>query len=133
MTQSAPNPPAPSVKDVPRAGFTCGSYEPGHNVHYASALKRAPGLTPLSALLGHHDEGITLTASESVMRIWTHNEAAIWMLIEEVAARCAWYPTLGLACWITPDVRHWANLSLEPVTACFSTDEARRAEWRHWN
>ena len=38
-------------KDIPRVGFTCGSYLAVHNVHYFPVLKRAPLLTPIEASL----------------------------------------------------------------------------------
>jgi hypothetical protein len=127
-------PPAPHPTDAPRAGFTCVSREPGHTVHYAAALKQAPSLVPVPATLHVHetDDDLGLEVDGETSPVWSHNPAALWALVEELGSRCAWYPTLQLACWPTADTRHWVHLSLEPVGPCMSAEGARRAEWRHW-
>ena len=129
---TAPDPQPARPKDIPRAGFTCASYEPGHNVHYASALKQAPDRTPLTAVLLREGERFILEVDGRRHEVWTHNSAAVWVLIEERDPACQWYPDLQLVCWVGQDGRHWVHLSLEPVTPCFSSEEARRAEWRRW-
>ena len=118
-----------AAKDVPRAGFSCASYLAGHTVHYVPVLKRAPQLTPVEATLEVKGDRLRLSLREMSSRVWSHNRFAVASLVEELGSTCFWFPTLSLARWTVPDVRHWVSLSLEPTGPCISVEEARLAEF----
>jgi len=123
----------PEPKDAPRAGFTCASYRPGHSVHYFPVVKRAPQLVPIEAAVEVRASDLLLTALEGTQRVWSHNKVAVTDLIQQFGSSCLWYPTLGLACWPQPEVRHWVNLSTGPLSPCFSVEEAQLAELEAWS
>lgn len=123
----------PAIKDVPRAGFSCGSYQDGHNVHYAPVVKAAPGLTPLPARIALREGTITLKLGEESTTAYNHNTAAIDLIVREVGSICSWFPGLSLACWTTRTERHWASLSLDPLSECFSAEQAHLAEIEWWS
>lgn len=123
----------PAVKDVPRGGFTCQSYQDGHNVHYIPVMKVVPDLEPVRARIECSDDQIALVIGKDRTAVYSHNPAAIGLLIQELGSACRWYPTLNLACWPGKAVRHWASLALAPVEACGSAEEAYLAELAHWS
>jgi hypothetical protein len=102
-------------KDIPRVGFTCGSYLAGHNVHYFPVLKRAPLLTPIEASLTSSPQILTLHDAAGPHVVHNHNPTAVGTLIDELGEECLWYPTLSLACLPSAGIRHWVNLSSEPL------------------
>ena len=120
------------IVDVPRAGYICASYSNGHNVHYEPVAKSAPSLTPKAARLELMDSGLALKIGCKRIPVFSHNPDAFWSLVTDFGSDCEWYPTLNLVCWLRPQERHWASLSLGPVSSCFSSEEAAKAEWDHW-
>ena len=129
--QETPRPNGP--KDVPRAGFTCGSYLPGHCVHYIPVQKLVPDLIPVSASLQCQGDQLTLLIQNESSPVWTHNTDGVQEIIEDFGSECDWFPTLKFARWVHENVRHWVNLSLEPVSVCASVERVRRAEMRAWS
>lgn len=123
----------PAISDVPRAGFSCGSYQDGHNVHYAAVAKSAPGKMPVPARIACREGSITLMLGEESTAVYSHNSAAIDLIIRQVGSVCSWFPGLSLVCWTTKTERHWASLSLEPVSECFSAEQAHLAEIEWWS
>jgi hypothetical protein len=119
-------------KDVPRAGFICGSYESGHCVHYLPVMKRARDLTPLPAALQPRGDGWLLDVEGDEHAVWNHNDAALTEVVEQLGSACDWFPTLGLARWVDGGIRHWVSLSLEPISGCASVEQVRRAEIDAW-
>lgn len=121
------------TRDVPRLGFECGSYQDGHNVHYASALKGAPTLEPIPARLRVEGDALVLHHGGERFRVFQHNPAAVELLLQELGANCDWFPSLHLARWVRDDVQHWASFALEAIDACWSREEIHLAELRHWS
>ena len=132
MTQEHQSAQTDKPKDVPRAGFSCGSYGPGHCVHYMPVTKLSRDRTPLPARLEVRGEALVLIVDGQDSTVWNHNPSAVRDIAESLGSACDWYPTLGLARWIDGDIRHWVNLSLEPVTSCESVEDVRRAELDAW-
>ena len=123
---------APAPKDVPRSGFTCVSYLPGHDVHYIPVLKFSATRRHSLAQLAFSGKAFQLHIGDEVHVVQTHNPQALRQLIEDFGGACKWYPSLNYACWPHRDVRHWVNLSLEGLTPCVSVEEGRRREWETW-
>lgn len=122
-----------TAKDVPRVGFICASYRPGHSVHYVAAMKHAPTLTPLDADIHAEDGTFALHAGDDVSVVLTHNPQGLRDLLDELGGSCLWYPSINLACWEGDGVRHWVNLSPDPVTPCISVEEMQFAEMQAWS
>ena len=122
-----------TAKDVPRVGFICASYRPGHSVHYEPATKQAPGLTPLDADIRDADGTFELRVGDDVRVVRTHNPQGLRDLLEELGGTCLWYPQINLACWRDDGVRHWVNLSLDALTGCISVEEMQFAEREAWS
>ena len=123
---------APAPKDVPRAGFTCVSYLPGHTVHYIPVLKHSASRTHTPAQLVPTGDAFRLHIGDEAHLVQTHNPQALRQLIEDLGGACRWYASFNYACWPQRDVRHWLNLSLEGLTPCVSVEEGLLREWEAW-
>lgn len=120
-------------KDIPRGGFTCRSYRDGHNVHYEAVMKSVPRHAPEEARIQFAEDQISVEVDGVQQRVYTHNPSGIGQILFQLQKEtCLWFPALRLACWTTPTERHWVSLAADPVTACFSAEEAFMAEVRRW-
>lgn len=120
------------IRDVPSAGFRCGSYLDGHNVHYIPALKLSADRAAVAARLKWDNDALHLTIDGDVVRVQNHNPAGVRLLLDELGTACLWYPSLRYACWPGATVRHWVSLALNDLPPCFSTERARIAEAELW-
>lgn len=120
------------IRDIPSAGFTCGSYLDGHNVHYIPALKLAGERDVVDARLVWDHDTLQLTIDGKKTVVFNHNPASVRVLLDDLGARCSWYPSLRLACWPGTYTRRWVSLSLDDLQACTSVEQARIAEAELW-
>ena len=120
------------IRDMPSAGFTCGSYLDGHNVHYIPALKLAGDRDVVDARLVWDHDNLQLTIAGKETVVFNHNPASVRVLLGDLGAQCSWYPSLRLACWPGTSTRRWVSLSLEGLQACTSVEQARIAEAELW-
>ena len=116
-------------KNVPRAGFTCVSYLPGHDVHYIPVLKLSVTRSHAPAKLDFTGDSFRLQIADESHFVQTHNPEALRRLIEGRGGACRWYPSFSYASWPAGEVRHWVNLTLEELTPCISREEALLIEW----
>jgi len=123
---------APAPKLVPRAGFRCVSYLPGHDVHYIPVLKYSAARSHAPAQLALSGDAFQLHFGGEAHLVQTHNPQALRQLIEDFGGACRWYPSFNHACWPHDGVRHWVNLSLDGLTPCVSVEEGRLREWEAW-
>jgi hypothetical protein len=121
------------AQDVPRVGFICTSYRPGHSVHYVAAMKHAPTLTPLDAEIHEADDAFEVTVADESFAVLTHNPQGLRDLLDELGGNCEWYPSINLACWRHDGIRHWVSLSRESLTPCVSVEDMHRAEREAWS
>lgn len=117
------------ANSVPRAGFTCVSYLPGHDVHYIPVLKLSATRSHAPAKLDFTGDSFRLQIADESHLARTHNPEALRRLIEGRGGACRWYPSFSYASWPAGEVRHWVNLSLEELTPCISREEALLIEW----
>ena len=132
MPTTPRDPSRPKPKDVPRVGFTCASYLPGHDVHYIPVVKLSPNRSYAPANIDFIGDDFTLRVEDDTRLVQTHNPEALRRLIQELGSACRWYPSFSYACWPDGEVRHWVNLSLEELTPCASREQALKAEWEAW-
>lgn len=121
------------AQDIPRLGFTCGSYQAGHNVHYIPALKIAPDLEPVRARvsIGEGDT-LMLEVGGERLQIFQHNVAGVELLIDKLGSACEWFSGLHMARWIAGGQHVWANFAPEPIAPCVSREAIQVAEADTW-
>jgi hypothetical protein len=127
-----PNPADSPIRDVPRAGFTCGSYFDGHNVHYIPALKLSADRESVAARLTWENAGLRLSVRQENTIVHNHNPAGIRLLLDELGTKCLWFPDLRLACWPGASARDWVSLALKGLASCTSTEQSRLEEAELW-
>lgn len=132
MPPTPPDSSAPTPKDVPRVGFACASYLPGHDVHYIPVVKLSATRSHESATLDLGGDAFILRVADEANFVHTHNPQGLRGLIRDLGSACRWYPSFSYACWPDGEVRHWVNLSLEELTPCISREQALEAEWEAW-